>query len=60
MIKGGSKYISLERLKEIRENSYRTKCGKFEFCVEEIEDLINEKETNKMLNEIEQQLKKVV
>lgn len=60
MIKGGSKYISLELLKEIKENQYRSKCGKFEYYKEVIDDLILEKETKKVIEQVEQQFKKVV
>lgn len=60
MILSASKYTPLETLKAIRENSYRTKCGELEYCPEEVDDLINEKETKKLIKQIEQQFKKVV
>lgn len=60
MIKGGSKYISLDLLKEIQNNSYRSRCGKVEYSKEEIDDLVMEKETQKMIKQIEKQFKRVV
>lgn len=54
MIKTASKHIPLKTLIEIQENMYRSKCGQFEYCSEEIEDEINKKKTNKMLKEVEE------
>lgn len=57
MILPTSKHIPLCTLLEIQKNSYRTKCGQFEYCPAEIEDEIERKKTEKLIKQIEEQLK---
>jgi len=57
MIKGGSKYIPLKTLKEIKENQYRTKCTTYDYSSHEIDYYIDKKETDKMLSEHEKLMK---
>lgn len=57
MIKSSSKYISLEKLLDIQANSYRTKCGQYEYAPDEIDSEIYQKQTNTDVNDVEQLLK---
>ena len=57
MIKGGSKFISLDKLKEIKENSYRTKCSKYEYSKEEIDNCISDRENKKLEDEYKRLMK---
>lgn len=47
MIKSPSKYSSLAQLYTIRENGYRVASGEYEYCPEEVDSLIWEKETKR-------------
>jgi hypothetical protein len=59
MIKSPSKHIPLKKLKEIKENSYRTACGLYEYCSDEIDDLIQQKENKKMLDDYNKIMKQI-
>jgi len=47
MIKSPSKHISLAQLYTIKENSYRVASGLYEYCPEEVDRLIWQKETKR-------------
>ena len=57
MTKSASKFLSLEKLEEIKANSYRSVSGQFEYDAEEIERMIIIKMSQETQNEIERQLK---
>ena len=59
MVKSPSKHIPLYTLLEIKENSYRTKCGLYEYCSEEIDNLIYEKQSKKDAEKVEKLIKQL-
>ena len=59
MVKSASKFMSLNMLYNIRDNSYRTKCGAYEYSSYEIEDQISSKETKAMLEEHDRQIEEM-
>jgi glutamyl-tRNA reductase len=53
------KFMSIERLETIRDNQYRSSCGKFEYCKETIDDELNRKYTEQDERLVDEQLRQL-
>jgi hypothetical protein len=51
--------MSIERLETIRDNQYRSSCGKFEYCKETIDDELNRKYTEQDERQLNEQLEQL-